>query len=313
MSIGALIVAHGMVSNGEILNPTEIIGSVSVVTRMAETFRQINADRIVVVYSAERFPELTKQAAKMGALCLDCGKAFAEMFDCVKIGADYLQNKCDRMFLASVDTPFFTAETLNTLLLSKEMIVNPVFMGEIGHPLLLDKQIVGELMEYKGGGGLRGFLEGTKHERGFAKVKDSGVICNRKTASDVESVAQECAKKNLHVSVNLQLVNERPFFGRTGAQLLGLIEETESVSLACRQMGISYSKGWKILGIMEEETGRKLVMRQQGGKNGGAACLTKDGQELLNRFEIFEKLCNTYIKKEFDELFSHWQKGKQWE
>ena len=51
-----------------------------------------------------------------------------------------------------------------------------------------------------------------------------------------------------------------------------LKEETEERKLSQRrlaeQMGISYSKGWKMINTMEEELGYKVTKRQQGGRNG---------------------------------------------
>lgn len=111
---------------------------------------------------------------------------------------------------------------------------------------------------------------------------------------------------NLHFTMRLRLVNERPFFGPGAAQLLSLIDKTNSVHLACLQMGISYSKGWKILRVMEEQTGKALTFRKQGGKNGGEAQLTQDGHELLDKFRAFEEKCTAFVQKEFDNAFSKW-------
>ncbi|MEG1549540.1 MAG: NTP transferase domain-containing protein [Ruthenibacterium sp.] len=306
MPLGALIVACGTVSGGEIANPTAMVGSVSVAARMVETFRQIDVERIVVVYCAKRFPTLTKQIAKTGAICLDCGEMPLEMFACVKIGVRYLEQKCSRLFLSTVDTPLFTVDTLQALLCAKEEIVNPVYQNRTGHPLLLAQTMFAPLLAYDGTDGLRGFLAASAEKRGFATVDDGGILCNLKTAEDVKSAVDAYDKRSLHVAVRLRLVKERPFFGPGAAQLLSLIAETKSVSVACQQMGISYSKGWKILSTMEEQTGRVLTVRQQGGKNGGTAYLTQDGAELLSTFRLFEERCNVYIKREFDALFSKW-------
>ena len=306
MPIGALIVACGKVSGGEILNPTEIIGSVSVVARMVETYRQIHAERIVVVYSAQQCLSLPKQLAKTGAVCLDCGDTLLEMFDCVKLGVAYLADKCDRLLLSTTDTPLFTADTLRALLFAGEAIVNPVYQGHAGHPLLLTKPVFAPLLLYDGTDGLRGFLAKTQLHRGFVTVQDGGILYNLKTETNVKSAVDAYDKESLHVSVRLRLVKQRPFFGPGAAQLLSLIAETGSVSLACQQMGISYSKGWKIISTMEEQAGKVLTTRQQGGKNGGTAFLTEDGRKLLSTFRLFEERCNAYIQREFEALFSEW-------
>ena len=69
-------------------------------------------------------------------------------------------------------------------------------------------------------------------------------------------------------------------------------------------MGVSYSKGWKMLSVLEEETARVMVARQQGGKNGGAASLTPDGRALLEKFRLLESRSRVLVQEVFDELFA---------
>ncbi|MEG3074362.1 MAG: NTP transferase domain-containing protein, partial [Ruthenibacterium sp.] len=204
MPLGALIVACGTVAGGEIANPTVMVGSVSVAARMVETFRQINVERIVVVYCAKRFPALAKQIAKTGAIGIDCGETPLDMFACVKIGVRYLEQKCSRLFLSTVDTPLFTADTLQTLLCAKEEIANPVYQNQAGHPLLLAQSMFAPLLAYDGTDGLRGFLMASVEKRGFVTVDDGGILCNLKTTEDVKSVVDAYDKKSLHVAVRLR-------------------------------------------------------------------------------------------------------------
>ena len=51
----------------------------------------------------------------------------------------------------------------------------------------------------------------------------------------------------LHPALKLRLARERIFFGPGPAELLMQIRRTDSVRMACEQMGISYSKGWKMI------------------------------------------------------------------
>ena len=41
---------------------------------------------------------------------------------------------------------------------------------------------------------------------------------------------------------------------------------TESMKDACGEMGMSYSKGWKIINRAEKELGYELLERRHGGK-----------------------------------------------
>lgn len=113
----------------------------------------------------------------------------------------------------------------------------------------------------------------------------------------------EWGSQRIHPMLKLSLTRERPFFGPGAAQLLALIEETGSVRLACHQMSVSYSKGWKLITAMEEQTGLPIVARQQGGRHGGAARLTDDGRTLLERYRRLELRCRELVQGAFEEIF----------
>jgi len=81
------------------------------------------------------------------------------------------------------------------------------------------------------------------------------------------------------------------------------IRRTDSVRMACEQMGISYSKGWKMINTMEEELGYKVTKRQQGGRNGGSACLTPEGETLLAKYQELERRSREAVEHIFEELF----------
>ena len=53
----------------------------------------------------------------------------------------------------------------------------------------------------------------------------------------------------------------------------------------------------------EEETGAELVGRQQGGKYGGMAEVTKAGMELIRKYEELERCVQKYSDEKFREIF----------
>ncbi len=124
---------------------------------------------------------------------------------------------------------------------------------------------------------------------------------NRKEQS-VDREAQELDAA-LHPALKLRLARERIFFGPGPAELLMQIKWTDSVRMACEQMGISYSKGWKMINTMEEELGYKVTKRQQGGRNGGSACLTPEGETLLAKYQELERRSREAVENIFQELF----------
>jgi len=105
------------------------------------------------------------------------------------------------------------------------------------------------------------------------------------------------------IEIRVRLKSETNiFFGPGAARLLELIDKGESVSEACKMMKMSYSKGWKILNIIKEETGYDAVIRHQGGSGGGKTVLSKEGIELLNAFRNMEADIKLYAKDKYKEF-----------
>lgn len=112
----------------------------------------------------------------------------------------------------------------------------------------------------------------------------------------------------------LQFRNERmekPFFGPGVATLLRLTEETGSLHTAAKEMGMAYSKAWKILKNAEEALDVKLLERRSGGAGGGFSRLTEEGRSILKRFEILEKALRETRDQKFRELFPDWEEDRQ--
>lgn len=304
MKFGAVIVADGETKHGTLLPATTAVGSVSAVKRLIGTFQQAGVDPIIVVADHQSFAQVEKHTARMGVLCLSNQELGGrQMIDFAKIGLQYLQNKCDKILIAPINTPLFTADTLDRLMQSDAKIANPVYKKRAGHPLLIANDFVLPILQYQGEGGLRGAIKSSGCAREFIAVEDAGVLCNIASGNHYHEVLRKFNQQSFHPHLKLQLVKEQAFFGPGAAQLLAYIRDTGSVRLACQQMGISYSKAWKMIEVMEQQTETKMVERQQGGKNGGMAYLTAEGTELLEKFKKFERICKKFSQKTFDEIF----------
>ena len=70
-----------------------------------------------------------------------------------------------------------------------------------------------------------------------------------------------------HIKVELRA--EDKFFGPGVCELLELIEQTGSLQSACTEMGLSYSKGSRMLRGIERQLGVSAVHRWTGGAGGG--------------------------------------------
>lgn len=105
---------------------------------------------------------------------------------------------------------------------------------------------------------------------------------------------------NNHIEIRVRLSCDKFYFGPGAARLLELIQKGESVSEACKLMKMSYSKGWKILKIIKDETGFDAVVRHQGGINGGKTELSDQGKQLLDSFRTIEKEIKEYASSRFE-------------
>lgn len=72
------------------------------------------------------------------------------------------------------------------------------------------------------------------------------------------------------------------------AELLGLIDETGSLSKAARRMDMSYNRAWLHVKVMNEVFAEALVTTSRGGAGKGGAALTEAGREVLGLYRRME-------------------------
>lgn len=66
--------------------------------------------------------------------------------------------------------------------------------------------------------------------------------------------------------------------------VLAAIRDAGSISGAARQMGMSYRRAWLLVETMNSCFERPLVETATGGKSGGGARLTPEGERILSRY-----------------------------
>ncbi len=82
-------------------------------------------------------------------------------------------------------------------------------------------------------------------------------------------------------------------FGDGPYELLKRVESTHSLHQAAGQMGMSYSKAWRLIGAMEEKLGFVLIERTVGGLSGGGSQEFSEGERIHDPlYESFEKKRN---------------------
>ena len=106
------------------------------------------------------------------------------------------------------------------------------------------------------------------------------------------------------VRVKLTLHKQERFFGPGICELLEKIDENGSIQSAAKQMEMSYTKAWKILNRAEEAMGQRLIVRLNGGKNGGSSVLTDEGRAAVKAFRTMEQK----LQEESERLYNEYWK-----
>lgn len=112
----------------------------------------------------------------------------------------------------------------------------------------------------------------------------------------------------MRFSIRLRIFQNDKVFGPGVAELMSLVDETGSLSEACRRMEMAYSKGWKIIRRSEKDLGVRLMRGTRGGENGGATELTEEGRDLLRRYTEMKNELDAEGKKLFKKYFGNLRK-----
>ena len=289
MEIGALIVAAGMSRRMGEFKPMLSIGSISVAQRVIATLSQAGVSKIVMVtgYNA---PILERHLAGNGLIFLrNEDYENTQMFDSVKIGLEYLHNKCDKVLFTPVDVPLFTARTVKTILDSGAPLACPMCEGKQGHPILIANELIPEILADCGEHGLKGAMDRCSVPLLRIDVEDFGTIHDADTPEDFSQLLDYHNSQLVRPVVGVSLAKEKPFFDSKIAMLLMLIDETKSVRAAGQRMQLSYSSCWNIIRTLESQLSFSLIERTQGGAGGSTSVLTDRGRLLLERYNLYEK------------------------
>lgn len=109
----------------------------------------------------------------------------------------------------------------------------------------------------------------------------------------------------IRYQMKLRLYRREKFFGPGVAELLQRMERTGSLSSASREMGMSYSKAWKITKKSEEDVGIPLMKKTSGGPGGGHTELTPEGRDFLSRYEGFCREAGQAVDEIFKKYFTN--------
>jgi len=108
----------------------------------------------------------------------------------------------------------------------------------------------------------------------------------------------------MKIAYKVWLDNNGKAFGDGPYELLRKVEETKSLHQAANQMGMAYSKAWRLIKTLEERLGFALLERRVGGKSGGGSEVTPKAKKLMNHYERFRKDVKMALEKIYQKHFS---------
>ncbi len=261
----------------------------------------------IVVITGYKSGTLQKHLAKMNVVSLHnpYWHGTTVVDDAIK-GLSYIErtcSDCEKIFLATPLIPSVNATSLKRLLVSTSTVALPVFEGEDGLPIVIRKDAVRNLTRAEKGSTLAELVAVAPGTVERVVVDDPSVLPLAATSEAPEDHESHSIALPMRVRFKLNLAREKIFFGPGPAVLLRLIDETGSVRMACQGMNLSYSKGWQILNLLEEQLGENVIVRRPGGQEGGSSTLTETGHELLQRYEQLTVETQQYVNELFDKLF----------
>lgn len=288
-STGAVLVAAGLSSRMEAFKPMLPFGNSTISRHMVSMLKDMGIAPVVVV-TGYRGDELEQHLSSMGVRFAK-NERFREtqMFDSVQIGIRAISGDCERLMILPMDLPAIMPDTIRQQLMIDAPIIRTVCRGEPGHPIMLWSDVAEGLCGYDGPGGLRGAIERSGTAITNVEVDDEGIYRDLDTREQYQELLDWNYQRGqgypVRPQIQVRLTASEPFYGPGVQQLLGWINQTGSLQEACLHMGISYSKGRKMIKQLEQQLGFPVVQRWTGGSGGGGSALTEKGKKLIEAYE----------------------------
>lgn len=109
--------------------------------------------------------------------------------------------------------------------------------------------------------------------------------------------------EKLNFQLRTHLYKKDHGFGPGVARIMDLVKETGSLTKAYDTMGLSSSKGWKMLKRAEDDLGFPLIISTVGGSGGGNSKVSEEGQLILDKYREFNRELNKQSQIIFDNIF----------
>lgn len=108
----------------------------------------------------------------------------------------------------------------------------------------------------------------------------------------------------MKIHLKLKILNSEgvPFMGSGPVELLRGIEHLGSINQAAKAMNMSYVKAWKMIKVMENSLGGKILETKIGGINHGGSELTPLAKIFIDDFSDYEADVERFAQEQFTSM-----------
>ncbi len=298
--VGAIIAA----ASHRVAQPIIKLGGITNIQRLTLTYHKAGIRDIVVITGFED-PEIKADLTGQGVIFVQLADyEDPELIESFRIGLDYLGGRFDRVFLTPVNAPMYMHRTLEAMMASPGDIVIPSCRGRAGHPVLVDAALGQQIIDYTGPDGLAGFIRTCGADRRWIDVNDEGVRYTVHEPDELERLLPAADESLVQPSCTLAIRKARVVFDARTLLLLKLIDETHSVSGACRSMSLSLTRAWRMINDVEGDLGFRVVNRSQGGHRGGKTQLSDEGRTLVRAYDAYSGKVMDAVTSGFAEFWA---------
>lgn len=233
-----------------------------------------------------------------------------DMFASVRIGLEYLENKCDRLFILPADVPLLSPEPLKKLLSAEGMAVVPVHDGKSGHPLLLKASGIPCIFKSNPACGLEQAVKECFGTPEMIEVEQPAVTVDINTMDDYKELIKlertHELKRGLKIN-NEFFINKGDFsFSSETADFIRLAGRSGSMQTASRILNISYTKCWQMIKDAESNLGIRFLEKKPGGPEGGSSEITAEGIRFLKAYQAVKTQIEDDANSAFRRHFKEW-------
>jgi molybdenum cofactor cytidylyltransferase len=192
--IAAIILAAGYSARMGRFKPLLDLGGQTVIERVIASFKGagILDVRVVTGYCREI---LVPVIERLGATVIINDRYAEGMFSSVQAGVKSLGPSTGAFFLMPADVPLVRADTIRYLAENchrhRDKILVPLFDGRRGHPTLIAARFAGEIINYRGEGGLGGILSMHSADIVPVTVADAGILLDMDTPGHYAGLQQK--------------------------------------------------------------------------------------------------------------------------